>query len=114
MPYLNPPSVIDQPRVVLTRWSLLRTDNGDVHAIGYSVFDRWGRVSSALVAFDPSTRVAKSASGRLYELDGEPGVDGDALYVLPRWCAANGVSTYDDVTAEILRNELPAKSERVP
>jgi hypothetical protein len=88
-----------EPDIVLIRWRVLQTDQGSRHLAGAraDIFD--GRVSTAIVSFDVSERVAVTQSGRIYQLSGPPGHSEDAQYVWERWCVANNITSYEDVTS---------------
>ena len=86
------PAVGLQPEVRLVGWQIVRLPSGDHHCCGLHA-DRskgFGRVSTAIVAFDAATRTGTTASGRRYVLEGEPGADlaVDGIRVL--WLEANG------------------------
>ena len=78
------PSVRRQPSVQLARWQVYRFVLGDQYGdvlSGWDLAKGCGRLSTPVVAFDPSTATARTHSGRLYVLDAEPGYDDDARYV---------------------------------
>lgn len=98
--------VSERPEVVLTRWRVYEVAlPGDTkrtrHFVGYNPQDREGRVSSAIVQFDTATMCGVTQSGRVYELRGKSGWDGDADYTWNRWKGINGVTEAVDVTGEI-------------
>jgi hypothetical protein len=101
MPLWLPPPVGCAPEVVLVRWMLIRTERHEVHAVGYNVDDREGRVSSPIVRFDRRRRLATTRSGRIYRLDGEAGTDSDARYVFDAWRRINGVTRWSEVTEDV-------------
>ena len=90
------PSVKKQPEVTLIRWQVTRFKEGDC-LVGYHVEWAEGRVSTPVVNFDPKTRQCMTASGRRYQLVGEPGFDPDGNYVFNQ--AYSGAET-KDVTNE--------------
>jgi hypothetical protein len=53
------------------------------HLIGFASENGNGQVSSPVLAFDPVTRRARTQSGRVYCLAGDPGGNSDAIYM---WC----------------------------
>lgn len=75
------PSVTQQPRLQLVRWSVRQTENSSRYLVGYNISDQEGRVSSAIQDFDVSTARVTTRSGRTYELVGPPGRDADAEWV---------------------------------
>lgn len=107
MPVWLPPSVKHVPRLVLISWTLIETELGEVHAVGYDVDAAEGRVSSPLHRFDTASRVGATRSGRVYELRGSSGTHGDAQYVLSHWLALNRVASWTDVTDQVLARGLP-------
>lgn len=93
------------PEVILVRWRVFETEGGERHFVGTRA-DRWtGRVSSAIVEFDMTTRTGVTRSGRRYVLEGASGMSVDADYTWSVWCRANGVSNYRDVTDSLLDDD---------
>lgn len=88
-----PPS--EQPSLSLARWSVMETQTGDHHLVGYNLDDREGRVSTAIVEFDPITSKATTRSGRIYQLVGKSGYDSDGAWVWENWSRANRLSGKD-------------------
>lgn len=86
------------PVVELSQWSVFQTETGQRHFVGYNTRSGEGRVSSAIVEFDPKTLSGLTTTGRLYQLIGPPGVNSDAEYVKHRWLNINKVSEHFDVT----------------
>ena len=58
---------------------------------------REGRVSTAVMQFDPGTMSGRTASGRVYRLQGPVGFHPDAMYVRSTWLGLSGLSA-DDIT----------------
>lgn len=85
-----PPS--EQPSVSLARWSVMQTQVGDHHLVGYNLDDCEGRVSTAIVEFDPVISKATTRSGRIYQLVGKSGYDSDGAWVWEYWSRANRLS----------------------
>jgi hypothetical protein len=96
-------SVTDQPSLTLAAWSVRRVSNGNTHFVGWCHENCEGRVSSAIVEFDAQTRRGRTKTGRVYQLAGTPGNDGDAEYVWQRWLLINEESSWTDVTAEVTK-----------
>lgn len=88
-----PPS--EQPNLSLARWSVMETQTGDHHLVGYNLDDCEGRVSTAIVEFDLVTSEATTRSGRIYQLVGKPGYDSDGAWVWENWSRANRLSGKD-------------------
>jgi len=114
MPVWIPPAVEHAPRLVLICWTLIQTERGEVHVVGYNLDDAEGRVSSPLHQFNTRSRVGVTRSGRAYELHGPPGTNDDAAYVFGRWRTLNRVTAWCDVTEQVLASGLPAASDDRP
>lgn len=100
-------SVTDEPETRLTQWRIFLVDGKDIHFAGYAG-NGWsgeGRVCSAVQTFDPTTRKGVTKSGRIYELVGDSGFNGDAMYVWGRWLGINGDPPAEDVTDTYLTKE---------
>lgn len=93
--------VRSQPGITLVRWRVFETELKERHFSGYCPETHKGRVSSAIQSFDPTTRLAVTRSGRIYELVGSPSQVLDALYVWRVWSEKNNVESYTDVTDHI-------------
>ncbi|UKD16857.1 hypothetical protein L3V59_40030 [Burkholderia aenigmatica] len=102
MPIWTIASVTTEPQVTLSRWRILETEEGTRHFVGADTRDFTGRVSSAIVVFDPHTRRGQTISGRIYQLIGEPSWSSDADYVWGQWCRVNSVQSHVDVTKQLL------------
>jgi hypothetical protein len=89
------------PEIEIVRWMVVEMTPGNTrHLVGYNITEREGRTSSRILHFDKPTMVVTTNSGRKYKLVGEPGADGDAIYVLTSWCRYNNITSYTDVTEE--------------
>jgi hypothetical protein len=86
MPLWITAPVEEVPEIVLRHWSIRQLPDGSRHFVGYNHRDREGRVSSTIVEFDVATMRGRTRSGRVYEIVGPPGRDGDAEYVWASWC----------------------------
>lgn len=78
------PSVDTQPSACLILWQAYRFSFGDQYwdiLRGWDPENSCGRCSTPVVALTPAAATAKTQSGRLYRLEGEPGQDPDAQYV---------------------------------
>jgi hypothetical protein len=93
-------SVPEQPELVLKRWRAYEVEDLRF-LVGWNATDGEGRVSTYFASFDPAMRRVQTGSGRVYELSGPPGYDGDADYTWTRWQRMHGVSDVRDVTDEI-------------
>ncbi|QWV96464.1 hypothetical protein KP005_13925 [Geomonas nitrogeniifigens] len=96
------PSVAEQPEVVIERWRILEVLEGpcagERHIVGYNRYDFEGRVSTAIVSYDPETRKCVTRSGRVYVLTGRSGYDPDGDYVWRAWSRVNRVGAQVDVS----------------
>ncbi len=101
--WLTRPVAIE-PSITLTSWKIIETveDKPSRHFVGYSDAGREGRVSSPIVTFDAATMRGITHTGRVYELKGSPGLNGDAAYVLGRWKAGYKVDA-TDITDAVLK-----------
>jgi len=102
MPLWVTSPVTETPEIMLVRWQLIRDSNGLVHAVGWNVTEQEGRVSSAIERCDGDQRRLITQSGRVYQLQGPSGYDGDALYVWKSWCALFDVESWSIVTHEYI------------
>lgn len=84
--------------IPLSRWRIFELSDGTRHFVGTDMFDRSGRVSSPIVAFDAATMRGTTQTGRIYELVGQQGWSLQAEYVWKRWCELYDVTSYSDVT----------------
>lgn len=73
-----------EPEVFLSRWRIFETDDGLQRLVGYDSVDH-GRVSSALVVFNPKTMHVQSSDGLTYRLLGEPGSFWDVIDTWDIW-----------------------------
>jgi len=105
MPIWATAPVGEAPSIVLITWRILQTDTDERHFVGYNLVDREGRVSTPIDQFDLATLTGRTCSGRIYQLQGRPGVDADAMYVWNAWCRANGVLRWENVTSKALAGQ---------
>jgi len=113
MPIWRIAPVSQDPNVSLSNWRILETADGSRHFVGADRLDQTGRVSSAVFAFDPSALRGATRSGRVYQLIGHSGWDENAQYVWERWCKANDVTSYIDVTEQLLAGgQMTTAAER--
>lgn len=89
MPIWRTADVNTQPALNLVNWRVMQLGKSR-HFVGYCPENEEGRVSTAIVAFDPATRQGMTASGRIYVLRGSAGFDADADYVWAIWRARFG------------------------
>lgn len=84
MPNWNVSALSSEPEVFLSRWRVFETDDGLQRLVGYDSVDH-GRVSSALVTFNPKTMHVLSSDGLTYRLLGEPGSFWDVIDTWDIW-----------------------------
>lgn len=101
MPVWHSRSVLEQAGLTLRRWKVVELPDGALHLIGYCIENREGRVSSAVREFDYGKLIAKTDTGRVYVLQGEPGSDTHATYVWSRWATLNAVESWEDVSGSV-------------
>jgi hypothetical protein len=95
--------VSQEPSITLTSWMIIETVEPEPsrHFVGYNDAGREGRVSSPIVTFDPATMRGITHTGRVYELSGSSGLNGDAEYVLGRWMRGYKVEVTDITDAAV-------------
>jgi hypothetical protein len=96
--------VTEQPELTLVQWGVRQLPDGSRSLVGWCIENAEGRVSSAIHEFDQESLRGRTASGRVYQLQGPPGHDPDAEYVWARWLRINGYSDWVDVTAEVVKS----------
>ena len=99
----KPFSVQQEPETRLTQWRVMEVIadfnnfSPTIHLVGYAGYE--GRVCSAIQTYDPKSKRAVTSSGRVYELVGYSGYNGDAMYTWGRWFDNLGpTATVKDVT----------------
>lgn len=119
MPVWQVAKVDERPSVTLRDWGVFAVPHEDSsqpptrHLVGWAREDRQGQVSSAIQVFDPSSSSCVSASGRVYRLQGKPGVGegSDAMYVWRIWLRRMGDPAAADVTDQIVEAIRQAQGE---
>ena len=101
MPVWMTTPVEEQPSLTLERWRVIQMTEGGRHFVGWCLENKEGRVSSPIAEFDPENLRGVTSTGRVYQLKGPPGLDGDAEYVRDRWLAIYGNPRWTDVTADV-------------
>jgi hypothetical protein len=96
-------SIDIEPAAALECWSVRETSRGHRHFCGRTMEGALSesRISSPVIAFDALRRRGKTATGRVYQLEGPAGQSPDVDYLWQRWLGINGLSTWKDVTAEL-------------
>lgn len=102
MPVWSVLGVSAEPEMSLSDWQILETQKGSRHFVGSDARNYTGRVSTAIQQFDPALLRGVTSSGRVYQLVGSRGCSKDGRYIWERWCELNGITSYTDVTTELL------------
>lgn len=92
-------SVDEQPVITLVRWRLSKICEEGYkcrYLNGYCKENMTDRISSPIALFNEKGMVCVTMSGRIYRLEGPPGFEPDADFVLGIWSAGAPVI---DVTA---------------
>lgn len=71
--------ISEQPSCFIDDWCIKETDKGR-YFVGTEVPGHTGRVSTAIVEYDPDNKCGRTKSGRVYKL-GKPGYSKDGEYV---------------------------------
>jgi hypothetical protein len=92
-----------EPKARLIQWQVYKVrnpkdDGWDIHFNGYTGHE--GRVCSPVQEFNKETMTGRTRSGRIYELVGPPGYNGDAAYVWNRWIEIYGNPETECITEE--------------
>ena len=99
--------VAEEPSITLTDWKIIETveDKPSRHFVGYNFAGREGRVSSPIITFDHARLRGTTHTGRVYQLAGSPGLNGETEYVLGRWKAGYKVEA-TDITEIVITGAL--------
>lgn len=89
-----------QPELTLRPWVILECSNGQHYAMGWCVENHEDRASTAIEHFDRAKMQLRTRSGRVYQLEGPPGVDADGLYVWRPYATVNQLTVVRDATAD--------------
>lgn len=103
--------VTRQPSLTLRNWSVYQLPDGKRHFVGYCIENFEGRVSSEIKAFDPNTLRGTTATGRVYQLQGSPGLNSDAQYVWNAWARINRIDSWTDCTDAVWFEHLDGRTE---
>jgi hypothetical protein len=100
--------IATEPFVQLSNWRAYECafpneeDAPTLHLVGFNLVLKEGRVSSALTGFDAKKRLAVTASGRSYQLVGEPGWCLHGQHTFAHWLSMNQARAIRDVTDDLL------------
>ena len=100
MPIWNTPGVDEEPEITLKPWLVVECNDGQRFLIGFNVGAFEGRASTAIVETDLATMSVRTRSGRLYHLEGPPGLDPDAWHTWVEYAAREGFDLGKDVSAD--------------
>lgn len=103
--------VAAQSHVVLVRWQVMQLPSGERMFVGYAANIGEGRTSSAVVTFDVVALRGVTKSGRVYELEGPPGYDEDALHVWLAWLDINHHADWTEVTQSVWEEHCCVRSQ---
>jgi hypothetical protein len=99
--------IAEEPSRTLDAWMLVEVpfdgpqQPWTQHLVGWRVEGGRGQVSSPVELLDPKRRLARTRSGRVYELRHGPGLNGDAFTTWCRWKAKHGLTDERDVSDEV-------------
>lgn len=105
MPVWKASPIAVRPSITLRNWQAFvvtgcaKSDKRTMHWVGYNVEEEEGRVSSNMVEYDISTGRGKTQKGRVYALQGPPGLEGDGAHVWEMWLAINEIAGVVDITS---------------
>ena len=111
-----PPTIAEQPGLVLSGWSAFKVllpeiGSPTAHLAGYNERAGEGRVSSPLESFDATSRCGITSSGRVYRLSNHSGLGGEASYVWGRWLGIWSATVLQELSLEELAEFLGASHE---
>lgn len=111
--------ILEPPSRTLDAWMVVEVPFDGLgrawtrHVVGWNIESTNGRVSSPVEVLDPARRLARTRSGRVYELRHGPGLNGDAFSTWCRWKARRGLQeerdVSDDVAALLARHQTDAR-----
>lgn len=99
--FILPLPVSEVPRIVVIAYAIVELANGEYRVCGFRQDNGLGRVSAPIVSFAATSRLAQTASGRHYQLEGLPGGTATA-HLAEVWCRASGAALVRDATEEWL------------
>ena len=97
-------AVLEVPQIYLTEWSAFicgwsnEAKPFSTHLVGHRAATGKSRASSAVLIYDPLSRRAVTASGKVYELVGPANPRSDAIYMRSEWFSVNGGRYVRDAT----------------
>lgn len=104
------PSVNENPRIFLIRWTVVETEAGERHLVGDNLATGLGRVSSAISRYDPKSSQFVTSSGRVYQVANRGQVSREAWHAWEAWASFNRVGAWraiDDDTKWVPQSSTP-------
>jgi hypothetical protein len=105
--------VVEEPVIILRPWLVLQCADGTRFVLGYNAAAFEGRMSTALVDQDFELKTVRTASGRLYRLEGAPALDADAEYVFFQRAPNLRLTDLKDVSDNFWAGHRPGEYRRV-
>jgi hypothetical protein len=99
--------ILEPPAKTLDAWMVVEVPFDGPHApwtkhlVGWRVEGGRGQVSSPVEVLDPARRLARTRSGRVYELREGPGLNADAFTTWCRWKTQHSLDQERDVSDEV-------------
>lgn len=99
--------IYERPTRTLDAWQVVEVPFDGIdrpwtqHLVGWRVEGGRGQVSSPVETIDLARRLARTRSGRVYELRHGPGLNGDAFSTWCRWKAQHGLADERDISDEV-------------
>ena len=81
--------VEQEPSITLTQWQIKKCVDGNYFS-GWNIAGE-GRASTRIVTYDEEAKRGVTKSGRVYQLEGEAGLNKEAEYVWNRYAYINGL-----------------------
>jgi hypothetical protein len=103
----KPKPVEQEPVIELYRWQAFEVSGEwgtSRHLVGWCGN---GRVSSAIARVNLKTRTVTTRSGRKYKVQGDPGLNMDALYVWHEWLHIYGLTPKDTTPVDLFEKKVP-------
>lgn len=112
MSFWTPYQAAVYERLLLIRWRVWEVqvplyDAPSWHLVGYLAELRVGKVSSALASVHAGPNEVTTKTGKIYQLEGEPGLDADASQVWSSWQQQHRVQVLREVTTDVLQGLQP-------
>ena len=107
MPLWLPPTAAEQPDLTLIGWAVFKVLAPEIgypteHLVGYNERGVEGRVSSPVQSFDAKNRCGVTSTGRVYRLNGRPGMGSEASYVWDKWRRIWSAEVLEELSQQVL------------